>query len=249
MATPGTPQNQQNTPQSASPQSSAQPDAQGTQGRQRSGATQGTAQSGTQGQTPLRGDRQQQVPISREGSRVQGAGLSRRQPSGMALGGLEPFGTSFFSNPFALMRRISDEMDRIFQDFGVGRTSVSPWMGQGSDLWQGSSQTLWSPQVDVFERGNQLVIRADLPGLSREDVTIEAQDGALVISGERQQDQEQNQEGYYRSERSYGAFLRTIPLPQGVNAADAKATFRDGVLEVTLPKPEQQRGRRIDIQG
>ena len=96
---------------------------------------------------------------------------------------------------------------------------------------------MWSPQVEVFEREGQLVLRADLPGLTKEDVKVEVTNEAINISGERKSEHEEKREGYYRSERSYGSFYRSIPLLEGVNAEDANATFRNGVLEITMQAP------------
>jgi HSP20 family molecular chaperone IbpA len=106
----------------------------------------------------------------------------------------------------------------------------------------------WAPQVEVLQRGNNLVLRADLPGLRREDVHLEVDDGMLTISGERRYESESDEEGLYHSERSYGRFSRSIPLPPGTDGEAVEARFTDGVLEVTLPLPqEQSRARRIDI--
>jgi len=92
------------------------------------------------------------------------------------------------------------------------------------------------------------VIRADLPGLSKDDVNVEMNDDAITISGERRNENEEQREGYYRSERSYGSFYRQIPLPEGVNPKDAQATFRDGVLEITLKAPQlKSQKRRLEI--
>ena len=114
---------------------------------------------------------------------------------------------------------------------------------------QSALQSLWAPQVELFERGNNLVVRADLPGLSRDDVDVEIEDDALIIRGERHNDFEDQGEGYYRSERSYGSFYRAIPLPEGVDAHSCNATFKDGVLEVTLPKPagQESSAKKIDV--
>ncbi len=106
----------------------------------------------------------------------------------------------------------------------------------------------WLPQVEVFERDGKLTIRADLPGLSKDDIDVNITNDTVVIRGERQQEREENEEGYYRSERSYGSFYRAIPLPSGINVEQAKATFHDGVLEITMPASErQQQSRRIEI--
>ena len=147
------------------------------------------------------------------------------------------------TSPFSLMRRFSDEMDRLFGGFSLG--AFAPGFGGAlADL----ETSTWLPQVEVFERDGKLTIRADLPGLSRDDIDVALTNDAVVIRGERQQEREENEEGYYRSERSYGSFYRSIPLPTGVNAEQANATFHNGVLEITMPASErQQRSRRIEI--
>lgn len=148
------------------------------------------------------------------------------------------------------MRRFSEDMDRLFDDFGFG----SNWLGPSfaRDFFPRSlgefRQSLWSPQTETFEREGQLVIRADLPGLKKDDVNVEITDDAITISGERRDEDEERREGYYRSERSYGSFFRSIPLPEGVNADNANATFNNGVLEITMQAPQlQSRGRRLEI--
>jgi HSP20 family protein len=146
-------------------------------------------------------------------------------------------------SPFSLMRRFSEQMDRLFGDFSLG--AFAP--GFGGVLADLETST-WLPQVEVFERDGKLTIRADLPGLSKDDIDLDITNDTVVIRGERQQEREENEEGYYRSERSYGSFYRAIPLPSGVNAEQANATFRDGVLEIAMPVSEAQpRSRRIEI--
>src|SRR6266480_3419081 len=150
-------------------------------------------------------------------------------------------------SPFSLMRRFSEEMDRLFGDFGFGGSLASGFgreFGRLADL-EGS---MWLPQVEAFERDGKLIVRADLPGLTKDDINVEITDDAIKIRGERRQAKEENEEGYYRSERSYGSFYREIPLPSGVNPEEANATFRDGVLEITMPAAERQlQSRRIEI--
>jgi HSP20 family protein len=151
------------------------------------------------------------------------------------------------SSPFAFIRRFSEEMDRLFEDFGLGRGLFgwSPWRELAPREF---GQATWSPQVEVFERGGQFIVRADLPGLKKEDINVNVTDDAITIEGERRQESEERAEGYYRSERSYGSFYRSIPLPEGVNAENASATFRDGVLEITMPAPQRAaRRRRLEI--
>lgn len=136
-------------------------------------------------------------------------------------------------SPFSLMRRMSEDMDRMF--------SGSVESGDGSS---------WLPAVEVTERGNTLVVRADLPGINQNDVKVEVTPEGLTIQGERKREHEERGAWGYRSERSYGSFYRTIPLPEGASVDNAKAEFKDGVLEVTVPVPEQQnRRRQIPITG
>lgn len=136
--------------------------------------------------------------------------------------------SEFFSNPFSLMRRFSEEMDRSF-----GRS----WGREGSG-------SFWSPAIEVSEENGQLRVHADLPGLKPEDVRVEVANNQLTIQGERKYEQEEKKKGIYRSERRYGQFYRAIPLPEGTNTDQAKAQFRNGVLEITLPTPEQKSNRR-----
>jgi HSP20 family protein len=107
------------------------------------------------------------------------------------------------------------------------------------------------PALETFERDGKLVVQADLPGLSADDVTIEVDDGVLTLSGERSVEREFDDNGTRRTERQYGRFVRSIGLPEGVRAEDVQASFRDGVLEITvpLPQPSQQQRRKVQIQS
>lgn len=106
------------------------------------------------------------------------------------------------------------------------------------------------PQIDLFESNGEFVIRADVPGLKKEDLHVEITDNELVISGERRDEREEHKGEFYRSERSYGRFERRIALPEGTNADSVSSTFNNGILEVRMKAPEQQtkRGRRVEIQ-
>src|SRR5437879_2528967 len=152
-------------------------------------------------------------------------------------------GTRLTSTPFQFMKRFGEEMDRLFEDFGFGRGWLTPTIERG--LGAG----LWAPQVEMFERDGHLVVRADLPGLTKDDVNVEVNDDGITIEGERRSEQEENREGFYRSERSYGKFYRRLPLPEGVDAENANATFNNGVLEITMeaPKHKASKARKLDI--
>ena len=141
------------------------------------------------------------------------------------------------SGPFGMLERFADEIDSVFTDFGFGR---------GRGLLRGRGD-MWSPQVEVYQQNNELVVRADLPGLRKEDINVDVTEHGITISGERRQEQESERGGIYRSERSYGSFSRVIPLPDGAIVDQAKATFRDGVLEITMPAPPAHQGRRLEI--
>ena len=105
----------------------------------------------------------------------------------------------------------------------------------------------WIPAMDVTETDEQYVLRADLPGLSEDDVNVELDDNVLTISGERKSEHEQRNEGFYRVERASGSFRRSLTLPEGVDADAIQASFDSGVLEVRIPKPEQTKPRKVQI--
>jgi HSP20 family protein len=159
--------------------------------------------------------------------------------------------------PFELMRRFTEDVDRMFASLGFGSVgSMSePWgMPQRGQGQAGAGTMAWAPSVDVDTRGDDLVVKADLPGIKPENVQIECDDNQLIIRGETKDErtQEDKARGYWYSERNYGSFYRTIPLPQGINTDNARATFKDGVLEVTFAgaaRSLQPQRRRIEIQG
>lgn len=159
---------------------------------------------------------------------------NRMQPY---LGAMDwPLGRDLTNYPSEVLRRIRQDMDRFFEDFGTT-------MRRG-DRGDRQTMSVWSPRTEMIERDNKLIVRVELPGLKRQDVKVCIQDDNLVIEGERRQDEEQRSRGYIESEWFYGRFYREIPLPESVNDADVKANFRDGVLEVELPIPENARERR-----
>lgn len=142
----------------------------------------------------------------------------------------------------------AEEIDRLLDEFGFSRGWLSrPW---ASRMRHQAALEMWTPQIELSQQNNELIVRADLPGLKKEDVNIDITDEAITVSGERHQDKESESGGMYRSERSYGSFYRAIPLPKGAMSDQAKATFKDGVLEIRVPAPPEQvtRGRRIEIQ-
>ena len=142
-------------------------------------------------------------------------------------------------NPFTLMRRLAEDMDRVFGFKPVYPGMPEPFLGT------------WSPEIEIFERDNTFVVRLDLPGLTKADVKVTVVHDELTIEGERKIERDERKEGFYRTERSYGGFYRRIPLPEHVKAEAAKATFKNGVLEIdmpTIPIPEATK-RTLEIQG
>lgn len=142
-----------------------------------------------------------------------------------------------------LLRQMTSEFDRMFDEpFWPFRWPVR--------AFNAPTVAGWSPEIDVFEKDNRLITRIDLPGMKKEDVKVEVTDGHLAISGERRSEAEEERENYHRCEREYGTFFRTVPLPAGVTFDDVKATFSDGVLEVSVPLPAKAEStvRRVAIQ-
>ena len=198
---------------------------------------------GTYGQGSAGTSASQGTSTWQGGRTGQTRGAMQRGPSSMS-----PYSPDYWygygSGPFSVMRRISDEMDRFFESFGVGRGFGSGEWGERGE----NAPSMWSPHVEVSERNGRLVIQADLPGVKREDLNVRIEPDAVIIQGQRNQEQSTTQSGYYRSERSYGSFYRTIPLPEGADTESATATFRDGVLEIELTPPRQlPRGRTLEI--
>jgi HSP20 family protein len=167
-------------------------------------------------------ERQTAMTPTREGRQI---GLSRA--------------SGFGSSPSRTLQRFADEMDRMFDDLGLGRRWASSWRDSATDIW--------APDVEVFQKNNELTIKADLPGLKRDEISLDLTDDSVTIQGERKREHEEEREGFYRTERSYGSFYRVVPLPEGAITEQAKASFRDGVLEITMPAPPAAKGRRLEI--
>lgn len=130
------------------------------------------------------------------------------------------------------MTRLRDNLNRLFDypEFG------------GTELFEG-----WQPAVDVQEDKDNFIVKAEMPGLKREDIEVSIHQNTLVLCGERKREEEKKEEGYYRSERYFGKFQRSIPLPQAVDSQKIEAKYRDGVLTVRLPKSEQAKAKQIEV--
>jgi HSP20 family protein len=141
--------------------------------------------------------------------------------------------------PLREFSTLQNEMNRLFNT-----VFDTPTPGNG-----GSTLRRWMPPMDLVETEEHFVLRADLPGLTEDDVKIEFEDGTLTVSGERKAEHESKGAGYYRVERAFGSFSRSLTLPQGVDPESVTANFDRGVLEIRIPKPEERKPRRIEIGG
>jgi HSP20 family protein len=145
--------------------------------------------------------------------------------------------------PFAEMTRWEREMERMFDDF-FGRRfrplGVERW-------WPARDSGVGMPALDLYEEKDEVVAKVELPGLEKEDIEIHVSDNLLTIKGEKKKEEETKRENYYKLERSYGSFSRTIDLPPGVQGDKARASFKNGVLEIRLPKSEEAKKREIKV--
>jgi HSP20 family protein len=141
--------------------------------------------------------------------------------------------------PVRELTSLQNEMNRLFNTF-----FDTPTTGSGN----GNTLRRWIPPMDLVETEDHFVLKADLPGLDESDVNIEVEDNILTVSGERKAEHEDKREGYVRVERAYGSFRRSLTLPEGIDAEAVTASFEKGVLEVSIPKPEERKPRKVAIQ-
>jgi len=212
-----------------------------TQPLQGTAAPSRTGEDDTQSRQAVSGSQESGKDRSREMSRRSAGDVSR---------------SSSAHSPWQTMSRLSREMDQLFDSFfgnrfGLPRHGRS-WPFESGGLGMGGDDlsSLWAPNVDVRRRGDSVVIHAELAGVSKDAVRIEATDQGIAISGERNETREEggNERGYQLKERSYGSFYREIPLPEGAQVDQAKATMREGVLEITVPLQQTQSRRQIRIE-
>ncbi len=140
-------------------------------------------------------------------------------------------------DPLRDLLSIQDRMNRLFEQT-LSRSRAE----------EGITASTWSPAVDIYETPETIIMKADLPGLSREDIEIQIRDNTLTLRGERRFAKDVQQENYLRIERAYGAFQRNFTLPATVQQEKIRAIFRDGVLELTLPKAEEAKPKKIAIE-
>jgi HSP20 family protein len=141
-------------------------------------------------------------------------------------------------DPFRDMNVLQDRMNRLFEDAGHG------WRGS-----EPSATTAWSPAVDIFETEGEIVVKAELPGMERKDITLSLEKNVLTLKGERRFDKETKEENYHRVERAYGGFSRSFSIPATVDDEKIRADYKDGVLKIILPKKEQLKPKQIQIAG
>jgi HSP20 family protein len=135
-----------------------------------------------------------------------------------------------------------------FRELAALQNEMGRWMGQFTGVGPGNGQSsTWMPPVDVWETEDQLVLSFDLPGIPEDKIAVELEDNVLTVSGERERTTERSSERFYRFERRYGTFSRSVTLPQGVREDAIEAAYTDGVLEIRVPKPEEQKPKRIEI--
>ena len=137
-----------------------------------------------------------------------------------------------FREPFRELASLQNEMARLMTGFGGGN---------------GGTNQAWAPPVDVWETDSELVYAFDLPGIPEDKISVELEDNALTVTGERERSEEVSDERFYRYERRFGSFMRTISLPEGTTEDKVNADYRNGVLEIHVAKPEQPKPRRIQV--
>lgn len=137
------------------------------------------------------------------------------------------------------------EIDRFFEDFQHLFRWPRLW---GRRRWPSAEMEIGMPAVDVYEKDDEVVVKAEIPGMSKDDIEVNLTDTTLTIKGEKRKEEEVKQEDYYSCERSFGSFSRTIDLPATVKSEQAKATFKDGILEVRLPKTEEAKRKTIKVE-
>jgi HSP20 family protein len=141
--------------------------------------------------------------------------------------------------PMGNLQSFQDEMNRMFNQFFRGGTGEEAGWGVRT----------WTPPVDIYETDDALILKAELPGVSKDDVSIEIHQNTLILRGQRKHEAEVKEENYHRVERAYGSFQRSFMLPTLVDQEHVQATYHDGVLELRLPKSEAAKPKRVAITG
>jgi len=175
-------------------------------------------------------EQQDQSAQGREMTRPHSQGNLATRNAGFPAGLMISPSDFFRMGPFSLMRRMSEEMERVVGEYGLNR-------GEGGSA-------VWAPRIEVSQTDNKYEVRAELPGINPADVKLEVTDDAVILEGERKTEINENMGGVQLTERQYGHFYRAIPLPEGAQVDEAKAKFDNGVLDVTVPIQAQKETRR-----
>lgn len=141
-------------------------------------------------------------------------------------------------DPFREMSALQERMNRLFSDV----RAQAPVRGE--EIVQGA----WVPAVDIFETNEAIVLKAELPGITAQDISVEVKDNTLTLKGENKFEKEVKEENYHRVERSYGSFQRAFTLPGTIHQEKVKAKFKDGILEITLPKVEEAKPKQVKVE-
>jgi HSP20 family protein len=147
-------------------------------------------------------------------------------------------------DPFNEMALLSENLNKFFNRF-FNEGLIAPKKSIFQDeIFKGT----WNPDVDIYENKDSIIVKADLPGIQKDKIKVEVKDNVLTIHGERKEEKEINEKNVYRVERQYGEFYRSFALPAKVDASKITAKYKDGILEVTLPKPEETKGKEIKVE-
>jgi HSP20 family protein len=180
-----------------------------------------------------------------QGSQSAGGRQQQDQQSGAVQehrpGALAPL-ARYAANPFAMLQQLFQEADQLTESLLYGAP-------RGRRAERARAALSWVPEIEVRERDNQLLVRVDVPGVSKGDLKVDVQDRVLIVEGERREERTEGdqKQGFRRTEREYGSFYRAIPLPEGAEAEKAEARMKDGVLEITIPLSEEKKAKRLEI--
>lgn len=141
---------------------------------------------------------------------------------------------SFALSPLRELARLENEINRLFKEL-IPEEKLETQI------------TTWSPRVDVYEKDNNLIVEAEIPGAKKEDIEVKVRDNSIIIKGEVKREEEKKEENYYRSERFYGRFERVLPLPTDVKVEEAEASFENGILKLMIPKVSQEKEIKVEI--
>jgi HSP20 family protein len=224
-----------------------------------------TSQTNARDTEGARGESERSIPTADDSSRQQQssqAAPARRGAGGSTVTrwpGFFPPSTGIPVTPWDLMRRMSDEIAQVLQALSSGPPgtglaqrnagTATQQRQQGASSAGTTDLIAFTPQIEVQERPDAIVVRADLPGVDADDVVVNVDEGVLTIQGERRQEERDERDGVVRTERIYGAFFRAIPLPEGADADRVDATFRNGVLEIAIPVSRRQSARRVNVRS